>query len=401
MAKHICLAFESEAHYQACLQDTNRYRKFLNQMQHLHPELFPTDWPHGFTYHDSYFSTKQKLSIRRVKLKATKEIYSVRPSFVMPYMSARTQEVEKALYLLQFGVPLAALVYVFGRSEMFWHRAYLQFGRPSLLGTTVKDPEKLPAHLVADEKHTWIGGTKVYVPTTAAGGCFLGVSVVEKADTDSLQHGYGEFVAEARQLSPDYQPQSVTTDGFPATREAWRLLFPRIQLILCFLHAVLKIKDRCRGAVRKEVLDRVWNIYQAADKRQFSQRARRVREWIEASKFTAPVKEMVLKLCHRTSDYVMAYSFPSAARTTNGVDRLMNYQDRLLYAMRYFHHSQESARLSLRAMAMLWNFHPYSARLRRNDPARHSPFHDLNGFYYHQNWLENFLISSSLGGLKC
>lgn len=401
MAKHICLAFESEAHYLACLQDTERYRKFVNQIQQLHPELFPSDWPQGFTFHDRYHSAKQDLSIRRVKLRATGAVYALRPSFVMPYMTARTEEVEKALYLMQFGVPLAALVYVFGRSEMFWYRASLQLGRPSLVGTTVKDPEKLPAHVVADEKQTWLCGQKVYLPTTVAAGCFLGVSVVERADTESLQQGYGEFAEEARLLAPTYQPQSVTTDGFLSTREAWRKLFPHIQLILCFLHAILKITDRCRGAVRTTVLDKAWHIYEATTKREFSQRARRVREWVEASACTAPLTEMVLKLCQRTSDYLTAYTFASAPRTSNAVDRLMNYQDRVLYAMRYFHHSQQSARLSLRAMAMLWNFHPYSARLRRNDPARHSPFADLNGFYYQHNWLENLLVSSSLGGLKC
>jgi hypothetical protein len=47
-------------------------------------------------------------------------------------------------------------------------------GRPSIVGTTVRDPSKLPKHLVADEKHTWLEGEKVYVATTAAGGSILG-----------------------------------------------------------------------------------------------------------------------------------------------------------------------------------------------------------------------------------
>ena len=96
----------------------------------------------------------------------------------MPYMIARTDEVEKALYLRQWGVPFDALAYVFGRDAMFWYRAWLAFGRPSLLGTTVKDPQKVPTDLVADEKLTWVARQQVYVPTTVGGGCFLGVSVV-------------------------------------------------------------------------------------------------------------------------------------------------------------------------------------------------------------------------------
>jgi len=42
----------------------------------------------------------------------------------------------------------------------------------------------------------------------------------------------------------------------------------------------------------------------------------------------------------------------------------------------------------------------YRVRLRRDQPSRVSPFHDLNGFQYHPNWLHNLLIASSLGGLR-
>jgi hypothetical protein len=58
-------------------------------------------------------------------------------------------------------------------------------------------------------------------------------------------------------------------------------LFSGIVLILCFLHGVLKIRDRCRGPLRKEVLDRVWHCYQATTRRQFSQRLRRLVEWAD------------------------------------------------------------------------------------------------------------------------
>jgi hypothetical protein len=64
--------------------------------------------------------------------------------------------------------------------------------------------------------------------------------------------------------------------------------------------------------------------------------------------------------------------------------------------MRYWHSTIDSARLAVRAMALQWNFHPYGARLRRDQPSRVSPFDDLNGFQYHPNWLHNLLIASSM-----
>jgi hypothetical protein len=376
------------------------FRDFLAQAYTVHPALFPRDWHHGFTFHDAYQSKKTSHLIRRVKLKATSAVFSIRPSFLMPYCTARTDEVEKALYLLHFGVPFAALVYVFGRDEMFWYRLFLQLGRPALVGTTVKAPQNLPRHLVADEKQSWMRGAKVFIPTTVAGGVFLGASVVTKADTAQLTTGYAEFQREARHLDPAYQPETVCTDGFGATRKAWRAVFPAVTLVLCFLHITLKLRDRCRGALRYEVLDRAWHIYRATSKRSFSQRARRFTEWATKKIASTPLLAVAHKLQQRTSEYLTAFDYAAAHRTSNAVDRLMNYQDRKLYAMRYFHHSTKSARLMVRAIALLWNFHPYSERLRRQDATRRSPFCDLNGFQYHGNWLHNFLIASSMGGIR-
>ena len=96
----------------------------------------------------------------------------------------------------------------------------------------------------------------------------------------------------------------------------------------------------------------------------------------------------------------MAYDHPGAYRTSAHLDRLMNYQARLLDAMQYFHGTQPSARLYLRSMALLWNFHSYGTRTRASCPERHSPFADLNGFCYHNNWLRNLLIASSMNGRK-
>lgn len=147
------------------------------------------------------------------------------------------------------------------------------------------------------------------------------------------------------------------------------------------------------------MLDRAWHVYQATTKGQFAQRLRRVAEWAETT-LDGTVAEMVSKLCSHRPDFTPAYACPQAARTTNAVDRLHNQLDRVLYARRYCHGHPASARLAVRSWAMQWNFHPYGPRLRHDQPSRSSPFVDLNGFSYHPNWLHNFLIASSMGGLR-
>jgi hypothetical protein len=122
-------------------------------------------------------------------------------------------------------------------------------------------------------------------------------------------------------------------------------------------------------------------------------------EWVEAEiEMPAVILEKVRKLGIQKENFELTFQHPGAYRTSNQVDRLMNYQDRLLYAMQYFHSSEKAIRQAIRAMAMLWNFHPYSQKVQRKAPYSRSPFEDLNGFRYHDHWLRNLLIASSLNG---
>src|SRR5438105_15113230 len=182
--------------------------------------------------------------LRRIELKATAGVFLVRPPFLLPSMVGRTEAVEKALSLRHWGVPFDALVSVFGRDAMDWYRAEMALGRPAIVGSTVKQPEKLPGHVLADEKHTWALGQEVSVPTTVGGGCILGATVPAPASADALEAAYGEFAQEACALLPTYSPKTVCTDGWEGTQSAWRSLFPTVGIILCLVHSVLQIALR-------------------------------------------------------------------------------------------------------------------------------------------------------------
>lgn len=393
----ICLAFESEAQYAQLAAAPKLYRAWLAQQYAQHPELFPAEFAAGYHWHSRYRQKKQQVTLRRVRLQATQAVLTIVPSFLLPYGAGRTDEVEKALYLAQFGVPAEALAYVFGRSASYYARLLLSLGRFHLVGTTVKAAARLPEQLVADEKITWEAGQQVLLATTVAQGCLLGAALASDTSAAALAQAYGEFKTEAQQFAPDYAPTTVTTDGFRATRLAWQTLFPQVTLILCFLHGILKIAERCRGSLRQTVLDRAWHCYDATTAASFAQRLRRFDEWAQVQ-LRGALWERAHKLRARRTDYVTAYAHPGAARTTNAVDRLMNFQDRWLYARRYLHGRRSSSRRAVRAYALLWNFHPYSASLRRRDATRQSPFADLNGFQYHDNWCHNLLIAASRGG---
>lgn len=233
-------------------------------------------------------------------------------------------------------------------------------------------------------------------------GCFLGVGLARTADADALEVAYGEFQQEALQHNPDYQPESVNTDGWEGTQNAWQRLFPGIQLVLCFLHLVLGIQQACRRKhpLFQTLTDRLWHLYHSANLSQFAQRLRRLWEWADSPDTDLPdaARQKLRKLKDKAPQLKIAFALPDAARTSNGVDRLINYQDRLLYTMQYFHGTLVVAKQALRAMALLWNFHPYCRKTQALGTHSMSPFEDLNGFRYHDNWLRNLLIAASLNG---
>jgi len=398
----ICLAFENREHYDERVGDAKLYRHHVEMQYREHPELFPLDMENGFTLHSSRISVKRKIQIRRIQLNSSGDTYQIRPSFVMPYMVAFTDDVEKALFLKRSGVSFEALEYAFGRNHMFWYRAAAAVGRCSVVGTTVKSAADLPEHLVADEKHTRLKGKKAYVATTVGAGCILGAEVSMSASETALTKAYGAFANEARDVDPEYAPKTVCLDPWQAARNAWKKLFPTMAVVLCFLHSVLKLR-KCRDTLkqlRSELIGRAWHVYKANTKVQFSQRMRRLREWAITNLPVGALLDAVYAMSAKSESFKLAYDFDNAHRTTNHVDRLMDHQDRQLYAMRYFHGTVAAASLATRSSALLWNFHPYGPRARPKAKWTSSPFSELNGFSYHDNWLQNLLIASSMGGWR-
>lgn len=147
--KTICLIITDEKEYATLVKQTKKFRKYLDEQIAIHPELFPREIEAGYRFHGFRTSAKLKLESRRIRLSSNGEVYQLRPDFVMPYMIGKTEEVEKGLYLRQFGVPYEAIAYVMGKDPKYWYRASLALGRPSLVGTTVKDGESIPPSAIS------------------------------------------------------------------------------------------------------------------------------------------------------------------------------------------------------------------------------------------------------------
>jgi hypothetical protein len=403
MARHcstICLPIGKEA-YLGLINSPTAFRHWLDQTFRDTPELFPAAFAAGYTLKDWRFSTRLGVRIRRIRVAATKHAFSVRPSFALPYMTGLTDDAQGPLLLRTFGVPFWALARVFGRGPMYWYRLEVGLGRNSIVGTTLRRA-KVPEHLLADEHHQPRDGTKNYIATTVGSGCCLGAALAQTAGVEDLQRAYGVFRQEAQNVQPDYQPDTVNTDGWAATRQAWAALFPVVVILRCFLHGWLAIRSRGKLSETFGTLsEKVWHAYHAADRRSFAQRMRRLWAWAQRELTTPWVLEQVKKLCGRTREYGEAYRHTGGHRTSNMLDRVMRSMNRYYDDGQHLHGTEPAAERHCRAWALLYNFRPWHpARVRANKGWR-SPAERLNQHRYHDNWLHHLLVSASLGGYRC
>lgn len=395
-SKQICVPMTREL-YDQLWDDPKRLRPFLERLIADMPELFPAGIEQGFTLTGRLrASVKLGVRLRQLRLR-DQQVFTLRPSFAFSYMTGTVDELEKPLLLLSVGTPCWVVTKVCGRNDMFWQRLLERLGRNSLVGTTVRVPEQMPVHLAADEHHADWCGEKGYVALTAGGGCVLGLALTKAADDAHLAAAYGAFQKEALDAVPEYDPQTVNTDGWNSTRNAFRALYPTIVLVLCFLHGFLKIRDRCRKA--HDLHQQVWYVYRAETRDEFSSRMTAFGTWFESRTWPPAVTDMVAKLRNRTDDYALGYTHPGCHRTSNQVDRPMNRLHRVLYASRGLHGHQASGERRLRGLVLLHNFRPFAPR--SNQPRPHdSPAHRLNHRRYHTHWLHNLQASASLAGYK-
>jgi hypothetical protein len=396
----ICLPIGTDA-YLDLVADPERFRAWLDSAFRDCPELFPEAFAKGYRLKDSRVSRKTGLPIRRVRLKANGASFSVRPAFVLPYHAALADDAADALFLRTFGVPFWAIARVFGRDHDYWYRLEASLGRHSVVGTTVRKT-RLPQHLLADEHHQTRDGQKNYVTTTVGAGCCLGAGLAQTADACGLEAAYAVFKEEACNVQPDYQPRTVSVDGWAATHQAWQALFPLVTLLRCFLHGWLNIRSRGKlNEAFAELSKRVWEAFAASCLRGFAQRMRRLWEWTQRHVAGAWLLEAVQKMCARAREYGAAYRHQGCHRTSNMLDRVMRPMSRYFDDCQHLHGSVEACALHCRAWALLYNFRPWHKATERANDGWRSPAERLNRHRYHDDWLQNLLVSASLGGYRC
>ncbi len=94
--KTICIPCSSQE-YERVVGDPEMFRKFLDRQVEATPELFPPGIDRGYRMKDVYTSRKTGCKLRRIELRDL-DSYLIRPSFLMPYLSGHTEDVQAPLF---------------------------------------------------------------------------------------------------------------------------------------------------------------------------------------------------------------------------------------------------------------------------------------------------------------
>ncbi|MCU0444920.1 MAG: hypothetical protein MUE85_08365 [Microscillaceae bacterium] len=351
----IRLPIREEVYHQIVSQP-KLFRAWIENLDTQFQNLFGEDFKTGFKLHDIRKSAKMDLSYRRIEFIQTGHIYTIQPSFVMPYLSGKTSDCQAGLLLLLRGTSLDSVVACAGENQAKWLRRFQHLGKFSLVETTVKSLTDLPQDLVSDEKITHWNGQEVYACIIAGSNCILGAALSATEDEAGLKQGYQVFKTEVQHLVPDYQPNSVNTDGWAATRKTWRSLFVNTTLILCFLHAYIKIRSISKKEPhRNELFNQVWQAYQADSKEVFVQKITQIDEWAKDKIESKTVLSQIEKMKNNADLFATSFDC-GGKRTSNMVDRAIRPLDKFLVNAQYFHGHFASAQLTIRALALGYNF---------------------------------------------
>jgi hypothetical protein len=350
----------SELVYSQTVKEPSLFRQWVDGLDAKYKLLFECDLSQGYQLHDIRYSRKMSLHYRRISI--GKEIYTIHPSFIMPYWSGKVADCREGILLYLRGTSLDSIVTCFGDNQQKWLDRVNHLGRFSIVGTTVKRPDLLPESLTADEKITFLNGKEIYACVTVGENCILGADISLTEDEDGLKKSYEVFKQETLNIAPQYQPKSVNTDGWAATRKAWKGLFKEIILILCFLHSYIKIRSISKKEpLKNELFNQVWEAYEADNKTDFMKKVTQIDDWAKKNIHSLTVLAQIEKM--KNSAELFATSFDcDGKRTSNMVDRAIRPMGKFLSNAQYFHGNLSSAQLTIRAFAIGYNFLPFCQR---------------------------------------
>ena len=324
------------------------------------------------TRHSHYVRLRVRgITIWRIQCTTGKAVCTVLPHFVLRSRRMRPEVARDALLATHGGLSLEWCATICHISPMALYRVICAFGQHSLVSVLTRCGLRLPAYILADEKHSRCLTAKVYLPTIVGGRVIWHLGYSDAKSAAAFTQSYGVFQQAALEQEPSYRVKGALTDGFDSTVSSMRTLFPGARLGFCLRHALNKLPNKLvsvSASVRQGLRSKFHALLHRCRQRKslrvvamgqclrhFANRiattvgeahGERVRHWFEDKK----------------AGWYAVLEDPQMPAMSTMLDQAHNAIDRKLFTMKGFHHPRGSQAAFLAGLAHLYNLIPYQRR---------------------------------------
>lgn len=406
----ITVDFNDEATYQQLCQEGRAFIEFVVafvmslgfQLKHK------CGCQGGFalTRHSHYVRVRLGgLLIWRLECKQCGAVFTISPHFVLRYSGVKPAVAQQALLATHGGLSLAWSATLFTICPMSIYRLVCALGRTSLVTVLSRCQLPLPPNFLADEKHSHCLTEKVYLPTIVEGRLIWHLGYTEDKSAAAFEASYAQFQQATHTVEPDYQPQSILTDGFESTRQSLHHLFPAAALGNCLRHATNRVASKLKAVtqtVRESCSEQFYDLFEdrtepkANKVRALGQKLRRFAEKVSQVAGQENGDRIRQWITRKKEGWYALFRNPELPATSTLLDQAHNAIDRKLFMMKGFHHPQGNQRQFLTGLALLYDFVPYQRRAKNADKCG---VEVQGGKLPTNNWLLNLQILTSGGFL--
>ena len=289
---------------------------------------------------------------------------------------------------------------------MALYRVICAFGQHSLVSVLTRCGLRLPAYILADEKHSRCLTDKVYLPTIVSGRVIWHLGYSASKSAAAFTQSYGVFQQVTLEQEPSYRVKGALTDGFDSTVSSMRTLFPGARLGYCLRHALNKLPDKLIGLsapVRQGLRSQFHTLLHRCRQRKslrvvaLGQRLRHFAAHIATTVGEAHGERVRRWFQDKKAGWYTVLADPQMPAMSTVLDQAHNAIDRKLFAMKGFHHPGGSQAAFLTGLAHLYNLIPYQ---RRALHAGKCGVAVEGGRLPTADWMLNLQILTS-GGYQC
>jgi hypothetical protein len=395
--------FGQEREDYLCLAAAADSREFLNYIQKpLQAQLGAEKHRVGCTeisrytghgkrerYLQGWLGERVTVPIYRVRCCGCGAVFTVLPSFILRYRRQDSDCLSKLLTLsLSMGLSQrhTATIYTWSGLERSWTPGGV-WSLLQWLGNLLPVAWLLlrlglmpPAHVLSDEKFAAVSGERIYLFLISQGELIWSTEWLKQANEAAFEPAITNFLSaintesqrqEQLPPTPNYQPQTVTTDGWKPVQNAWQSQVSSINLLECRWHGrqridrTLKEYAQQHPELTKEELQQLkqkfGHLFAAPSVTAYSQRLRRLHEAYGDDPILSKRLTILKDKQFLFTDYL---NFCNASPFLAPLDRSMRFLDEKLQTFGQFW-AQEKINATLNAWALINNLRTFLPDAKR------------------------------------